>query len=97
MKKYLYVVFRTSFIGSLVMLAFASSTQAQDPDQITAADVAGYRLSFSLQGLAPLGKDPDTAGDASGYSRHRLGPQLQRGLHDSGLRSKRQTSEQLAV
>lgn len=58
MKKYLYVVFRTSFIGSLVMLAFASSMRAQDPDQITAADVAGYRLSFSLQGLAPLGKTP---------------------------------------
>lgn len=29
MKKYLYVVFRTSFIGSLVMLAFASSMRAQ--------------------------------------------------------------------
>ena len=58
MKEYLRVLFRVSLIASLVTLAIASCIRAQDPDQITAADAAGYRLSFSLERLAPMGKTP---------------------------------------
>ena len=40
----------------LVTLSTAVAVKAQDPDQITAADVAGDRLSFSQPSLSPLGK-----------------------------------------
>jgi hypothetical protein len=43
-------------IACLVTLGTAVPVKAQDSDQITAADVAGDRLSFSLPSLSPLGK-----------------------------------------
>jgi len=49
--------FRISLVAGLAALGAAGRVQAQDPDQITAADVAGFRLRFSLEGLSPMGKN----------------------------------------
>ena len=50
--------FRIILVAALVTLGGVAAARAQDPDQITAADVAGYRLNFSVQGLAATGKTP---------------------------------------
>jgi hypothetical protein len=43
-------------VACLITLSTAVAVKAQDPDQITATDVAGDRLSFSQPSLSPLGK-----------------------------------------
>src|SRR5215469_10767456 len=61
MKKSRFVLwnkwFRIGLVAGLASLGAAGLVQAQDPDQITAADVAGFRLRFSLEGLSPMGKN----------------------------------------
>jgi hypothetical protein len=47
---------RMSLIVSVVVLAGATGMRGQDPDQITAADVAGKRLKFTHMNLAATGK-----------------------------------------
>jgi hypothetical protein len=47
---------RMGLIVSVVALAGATGMRGQDPDQITAADVAGKRLKFTHMNLAATGK-----------------------------------------
>jgi hypothetical protein len=55
-KAILNKVVRIGLVVSAVVLASAAGIRAQDPDQITAADVAGYRLKFTHLNLPSIGK-----------------------------------------
>ena len=48
----------SSLAACFIMVGSAALAQAQDPDQITAADVAGFPLGFSGVNLSPMGKTP---------------------------------------
>jgi hypothetical protein len=55
-KVFLNKLVQASLIVSAVALGSAATVRAQDPDQITAADVAGYHLKFTHTNLPSTGK-----------------------------------------